>query len=279
VLLKVNREIETEKLGRVVEEMMKHHDALRMRYEKGEGGRWRQINEGYEEGRRVYEEVDLREVEGRRRREEIEKIGEEVQRSLRIEEGELVRVVYMRTGGGGERGEEGSSGRLLIVIHHLVVDGVSWRVLLEDLQRGYEQERGGGEVRLGRKSTSMKRWGEVMKEVAEGEEVEEQRRYWEGEEKKEVRRVPRDKEGGRNSGRSGRVVRVRLSGEETEKLLRKVAQAKRTQINEVLMMGLVEAIGGWVGERRIRVDMEGHGREEEVVGGEDVTRTVGWMTS
>jgi non-ribosomal peptide synthase protein (TIGR01720 family) len=166
----------------------------------------------------------------------------------------------------------------LIVIHHLVVDGVSWRILLEDLQRGYEQVSRGERMELGSKSTSYRRWTEVMKGVAESEEMEEQSKYWIEEGKKEVKRLPRDKEGGRNRRASGRGVTRSLSREETKKLLRDVAQANRTQINEVLALGLVEAIGEWVGERRIRVDMEGHGREE-VEGGVEVTRTVGWMTS
>ena len=73
------------------------------------------------------------------------------------------------------------------------------------------------------------------------------------------------------------MVSAGLSKEETEELLKGVAERYHTQINEVLMLGLVEAIGEWVGERRVRVEMEGHGREE-VIEGADVTRTVGWFT-
>src|SRR5205085_128483 len=74
------------------------------------------------------------------------------QRSLDIERGPVLRAVYME----GERER-----RLLLVIHHLVVDGVSWRILLRDLEQGYEQMKAGRRIGLGAKSSSYQQWGEA----------------------------------------------------------------------------------------------------------------------
>ena len=84
-----------------------------------------------------------------------------------------------------------------------------------------------------------------------------------------------DRLGGEKTRESGRVVSAGLSKEETEELLKGVAETYHTQINEVLMAGLVEAIGEWVGERRVRVEMEGHGREEVIEGADVRERGVG----
>jgi len=74
------------------------------------------------------------------------------------------------------------------------------------------------------------------------------------------------------------VVTVGLSAGETEALLSEVPEVYRTQINDVLLASLVEAVGKWTGRRQVLVEMEGHGREE--IGDDvDVTRTVGWFTT
>ena len=70
-----------------------------------------------------------------------------------------------------------------------------------------------------------------------------------------------------------------LDEEETRALLQEVPAAYRTQVNDVLLCALAEAVGGWTGGPRIRLALEGHGREEEIGDGVDLTRTVGWFTS
>jgi non-ribosomal peptide synthase protein (TIGR01720 family) len=164
------------------------------------------------------------------------------------------------------------------VIHHLVVDGVSWRILLEDLQAAYQQLRRGETVRLPAKTTSFKRWAELLKEYAESESVGQELSYWEGEGRRRVKELPVDYEGGSNSEASAASVTVRLSEEETRVLLQEVPEVYHTEINDVLLTALVQAYGKWSGERVLLVDLEGHGREE--LGAEvDVSRTVGWFTT
>ena len=194
-----------------------------------------------------------------------------LQASLRLEGGPLMRVAIFEAGGA-------EASRVLMVIHHLVVDGVSWRVLLEDLGRAYGQVRGGGEADLGRKTSSYRQWAEALEEFARGGECRGAAGYWVGQAGERVEAMRTDYEGGDNVQGSERKVRVRLSGEQTRRLMTEVAKAYGTRVNEALMSGLGRALVRWGGRRRVAVDVEGHGREE-VIEGVDVSRTVGWFTT
>jgi non-ribosomal peptide synthase protein (TIGR01720 family) len=158
------------------------------------------------------------------------------------------------------------------------VDGVSWRILLEDLQTAYQQLRRGETVRLPAKTTSFKRWAELLKEYAESESVGQELSYWTAAERNSVAGLPRDNSAGQNLLASARSVRMFLTEEETRALLQDVPRAYHTQINDVLLSAMAEGFAAWSGERVLLVDLEGHGREE--LGEEvDVSRTVGWFTT
>ncbi|HEV2736414.1 MAG TPA: condensation domain-containing protein, partial [Longimicrobiaceae bacterium] len=173
----------------------------------------------------------------------------------------------------------GRAGRLLVVIHHLAVDGVSWRILLEDVENAYAQLSRGEAVRLPAKTTAWKAWAERLEEHARSNVPEEEVAYWVGQTQKPVAALPVDDPAAESTAAGSRFVAVRLSEEETGTLLREVPQAYRTQIDEVLLTALAAALGRWTGELRVRIDLEGHGREEAAVGGVDLSRTVGWFTS
>jgi len=147
-------------------------------------------------------------------------------------------------------------------VHHLVVDGVSWRVLVGDLEELCEQQRAGGEPRLAEPSTSFKRWAELLERRA-GELGEERGggvdERGAGEGGKAAGGAGR--EGGNRAG-STETVSVSLDEEETGRLLRELPGAYRTQVNEVLLTGLGQALGEWSGSRWVEVEVEGHGREE-----------------
>ena len=157
VMLTSRRGIDVEALTKAVGKLVEQHDALRMRYHREEDGRWHQEN-GHLEEVEVREVVEVVEVRGKSKEErskEIEEVAEEAQKRLEIEKGRVVKVVVMKV--------EEERERVLMVVHHLVVDVVSWRVLIEDLERGYEQAKRGEEVRLGSKSTSMKQWSRRLR--------------------------------------------------------------------------------------------------------------------
>ncbi len=255
-------------LEEAVEGVISHHEALRHSFRQ-EGGRWRQRSSGSQRvdeegprGKQVVEEVDIREMSGQEEEREMDR----AHKGLDISEGRMMKVLVMR-------GRE--SDRVLIVIHHLAIDVVSWAIVLEDLRRGYEQARRGEEVRIGERSGSYKQWAEELERYAKSDEVLREVEYWTGESKRvrEGMRVDRE---GENEERSSEVEEVEVSEEVSERLMKEVSRAYRVRMNEVVLGAVVEGVGRWSGMRKVKIEVEGHGREE--VGEIDVSRTVGWFT-
>ncbi|MET0397904.1 MAG: condensation domain-containing protein, partial [Longimicrobiaceae bacterium] len=270
LLLRPREALDAGLLARAAAVLEAHHDALRLRFRREEDGGWTQSHA--EPGAHAPLTVwDLSELPADERRVVIEATADQVQRSLELERGPLLRMGWFELGGG--------EGRLLAVVHHLAVDAVSWRVLLEDLESACTQLARGESVELPAKTTSYKAWAERLAELARSGELAEEAAYWSAQAGKEVAPLPVDDPAGENTLAHRRGVAVRLTEDETAALLREVPAAYRTQIDEVLLTALARSLARWTGERRIRVELEGHGREEEAVGGADLSRTVGWFTS
>jgi non-ribosomal peptide synthase protein (TIGR01720 family) len=280
VLLEVKEEVSGEELEKAVRELVRQHDAMRMRYRKEEGGEWEQwCVEEEEMGEWVYERRDLRGCGEQEWEKEMERDEERVQGSLDLGRGRVVRAVEYELG--EKRGR-----RLLLVAHHLVVDGVSWRILLEDLNRACRQLRRGERVDLGGKSSSYQEWGKRLVEYGESAEVRGEVEYWrrQGEQSWETGELPREGEGEGGEGGERNLVGMQervvvwLEEEETRELLQQVPEVYHTQVNDVLLTALWRVMAEWSGGERVLVDVEGHGREE-VMEGVDVSRTVGWFTT
>ena len=269
VLLEVKAGVEARVVGEALHELVKQHDALRMRYERGESG-WLQVNAEVEE-QEILWRVDLSGVEESQKLKRLEAEGQKAQESLDLRVGPLVRGVWFDLG-------VGQASRLLLVIHHLVVDGVSWRVLMEDLQQSYGGLVAGRGAGLGRKSSSYQQWAKRLVEHAQSEEVVQELEYWKKVGSERVEPLPVDEVGGENlAGYEGRVS-VWLSEEETRGLVREVPEKYHTQINDALLTAVGQALSSWTGQKRVRLDLEGHGREE-LFRELDVNRTVGWFTT
>jgi amino acid adenylation domain-containing protein/non-ribosomal peptide synthase protein (TIGR01720 family) len=258
-------------LKQVVAQLVLHHDALRLRYSQSEQG-WSQFISA-DEMHTIFHEVDLSGFPETEQAAAIQARASEMQTSLDLEHGPLIKVVYFHLG-------VNSGARLLIVIHHLAMDGVSWRILLEDLALGCTQARDGKPISFPPKTTSFKEWAEQLRQFAQSEEVGQQSAYWleTAARSRQVRPLPVDHEGASNTVGDVRTLSVRLDAEETRALLQEVPETYHTQINEVLLTALALALAEWTGERYALVDMEGHGREE-IGPGVAVTRTVGWFTT
>jgi amino acid adenylation domain-containing protein/non-ribosomal peptide synthase protein (TIGR01720 family) len=266
VMLEAKEELEVETLREVMRRLVKHHDVLRHTFHRTESS-WAQIcNESDE--RPVLEEVDISQIDESLERGAIEEAAERYQKGMNLGEGPLIRVVVF--GGKGRRQ------RMLIIAHHLVMDGVSWRILLGEIERGYEQARRGEEIKLSVKTTSYKRWAERLKEEAQSERLRTEANYWLAQAGESARGVPVDKVGV-NTMASSRNVTATLNEEQTTALLQDVARVYKAQINEVLLCAAAIAISEWSNEQTVSVEMEGHGREE-IVNDVDLTRTIGWFT-
>jgi amino acid adenylation domain-containing protein/non-ribosomal peptide synthase protein (TIGR01720 family) len=268
IMLEAMERLEVKALRVVLDRLAKHHDVLRHSFQRTER-RWRQVCDEFEGGVTL-EEVALSGGDEAEESAAIEAAADRYQRGINLETGPLMKVVVFETGGGRRQ-------RVLIIAHHLVIDGVSWRILLGDLERGYQQASRGQEIQLGARTTSYQRWAERLKAAARSERARAEAGYWLRLEGQSVRRLPVD-ETGENTVASSRGLTMSLDQAETEGLLQGVARAYKAQIHEVVLSAVARAISEWSKEPRVLVEMEGHGREEEIVEG-DLTRTLGWFTS
>ncbi|WP_121614373.1 non-ribosomal peptide synthetase [Mesobacillus foraminis] len=233
-----------------------HHDALRMVYPSS-----KQHSRGLEEIDFTLQRFDFRwasDVEAL-----IEKEANNLQAGLNPADGPIMGLGIFETANGSY---------LLIVIHHLVVDGVSWRILLEDFSRLYEK----GEA-LPPKTTSYQAWAKGLVEYAGSPALQKEIQYWEEVESMKVPSLPKD---GREDGSGGKMIELSfsLTKEETHQLLTEAHRAYQTEINDLLLAALALTVREWTGKNRLAVSLEGHGRED-LVEGADLSRTVGWFTS
>jgi amino acid adenylation domain-containing protein/non-ribosomal peptide synthase protein (TIGR01720 family) len=252
-----------------VRRLVAHHDALRLRFERNESG-WRQVNSGLDEGL-LFTLVDLSALAGDQRPTALETAAAQIQTGLNLAAGPVLWVAQFITG-------EAEPDKLLFVIHHLSVDGVSWRILLEDLPAVYESLRVRETVRLPPKTTSFMSWSESLTEHAQSSGILREAEYWLDESRREVAPFPVDYQQGVNTIGTASVVSVSLTVEETQSLLRDVPEAYHTQINDVLLTALAQTLRDWAKSRLLLIDLEGHGRED-ILSEVDISRTVGFFTT
>ncbi|MEW2530976.1 amino acid adenylation domain-containing protein [Streptomyces sp. NPDC047071] len=178
-----------------------------------------------------------------------------------------------------------TAGRLTLVLQHLVVDGVSWRILLPDLAAAWREVRDGRTPRLPEAATSVRRWAHALTEEAAAP--------WRTGELALWRRIladpdpalgPRPFDPAVDVTATVRHVHLDLPTPLTRALLTTLPTAFRSGVNDGLLTALALAVARWrarrgTGEASLLLSLEGHGREEEAVPGADLSRTVGWFTS
>lgn len=246
-----------------------HHGSLRLRF-KNNGNHWEQTY-GEGSGELCFERVDLSDKPYPMQASALDAMAEHYQSSLRIDEGPLSRVVYFDLG-------PNSTGRLLFVLHHLIVDGVSWRILLEDVETAYRQLANKTAINLPAKSASFGRWAEHLVDYANSREASRDLNYWMQMSGGDTGHFPTDSLHGENTEGSTQTLTVELSVEETQTLLQQVPLAYHARINDVLVTALAKSLLSWTGGDELSFHLEGHGRED-LEEGLDLTRTVGWFTS
>ncbi|WP_414574215.1 condensation domain-containing protein, partial [Nostoc sp. CCY 9925] len=265
LLLEVQRDLNPFLLEKVTHYLLVNHDALRLRFIREESG-WKQFI-ACTNTIIPFSKVDLSALLEAEQRIAIESVARQVQGSLNIFDGSLVRVTLLDLG-------YHKPSRLLIVIHHLGIDGVSWRILLEDLQKAYQQLNHNDTIQLPPKTTSFKHWAERLLEYSQSVKVEQELNYWLAVPPIQLSALPKDYPSAANTEISRDQVFVSLSVQETQSLLHEVPEAYHTQINDVLLTALVEVFAGWTKQPYLFFDFEGHGRED-ILEGVDLSRTVG----
>ncbi|HET9223340.1 MAG TPA: condensation domain-containing protein, partial [Roseiflexaceae bacterium] len=266
MLLEVLEPLDPALLERAVGRLIDHHDALRLRYTPTDQG-WRQEHSAAV-GSALVRQVDLSLMPEDLHAAIMDRSIAEVQASLDIAHGPLLRAVLFDLG-------PGRSSRLLVAIHHLAIDGVSWRILLDDLQVLLDTS----ESRLPPKTVSFKRWAEGLLQYARSGRLQPEIDVWMTTPRTLVAPLPLDLPAhpAANAESSARGVSVMLSADETHALLHEATAAYGAQINDLLMTALAHTFVRWI-NGPLLVDLEGHGREE-LWDGLDLSRTVGWFTA
>ncbi|WBI80980.1 non-ribosomal peptide synthase/polyketide synthase [Pseudomonas aeruginosa] len=264
VLLEAREPLDARLLEQALRGVLAHHDALRLSFTREAAG-WTARHRGVEEGAaallRVARVADLAALRA---------LADEVQRSLDLADGPLLRALLATFDDGSQR--------LLLVIHHLVVDGVSWRILFEDLQTAYRQLLAGQAVDLPAKTSAFRDWAERLQAFAGDGGLDGELAYWQGQLQGASSDLPCLDPQGDQSNRHACSVSCGLDAEATRQLLQEAPAAYRTQVNDLLLTALARVICRWTGQVDALIQLEGHGREE-LFAEIDLTRTVGWFTS
>lgn len=213
--------------------------------------------------------VDLSDCDDRRARERIEERCSEVQGGLDFVQGPLARALHFGLG-------PGRPARLLLAIHHLVVDGVSWRILREDLESLVRAALDGAAPALPPHSDSMARWSVALQRYARSGRASDSLSYWQAVAASPKWVLPATTRLG--ASQAAWVPDLVLDAYQTRQLLQDIPSRFGTQINAALLSALLRALQRLTGLTEMRVDLEGHGREPIDESG-DVSRTVGWFTS
>nr|WP_269724296.1 amino acid adenylation domain-containing protein [Bacillus thuringiensis] len=255
-------------LIKAFENIIKHHDVFRMMYIK-EKDVMKQENRGLKAIKDAFtlDTYDL--TDDKDYINTINMLVDQIQQGMDLENGILIKLGLFKTVDGDY---------LLMSVHHMVIDGVSWRILLEDLEKIYRFVENDEEIIVPTKTTSYKEWTRKLMEFANGEEIKKELDYWIDVEKTEVAEIPRDFKKSESTFGESKTITVNITRELTEKLLRKANTAYHTQINDLLLCSLAMAIEAWSGNNKILISLEGHGREN-ILKDVLIDRTIGWFTS
>ncbi|KAF7767618.1 hypothetical protein PCIT_a3671 [Pseudoalteromonas citrea] len=250
-------------LAQSVQALIKHHDSLRLQYTQQ--GVWHQAY-------RAYDEVDYREALWYQKTTDSEfnrylsQAAEQAQASLNITRGDNIRVVYVHSE---------TRQQLILIAHHLVIDGVSWRILIDDLVQGIEQTVSGSIITLTPKSHSYQYWAQQLQ--AYPSTYADEFALWDSQQSTALA-LPNFVAGGDDTMQSAKTLQSELSEAQTHALLSQAQRPYRTQIDELLLTALSVALEKWTGANDAQVFIEGHGREPWQ-SGLDLSRTLGWFTA
>ncbi|MDH6703310.1 condensation domain-containing protein, partial [Streptomyces griseoviridis] len=280
VLLRVPAGLGLERLTAAVDALVERHEALRMRLDKSDEWSLEVLPAGVVPVAECVRRVDIAGLSAQAAREVIAAEAEAAGERLAHGRGVMLQAVWF------DAGDE-APGRLLVAIHHLAVDGVSWRILLPDLAHAWSAAANGQKPHLERTGTSFGRWVEHLHSEALSPRRETEAAAWvqvlsDGSEDG-IRLGDRPLEAGRDVRAEGGNVSLVLSVADTEPLLTQVPAVFNGRVQEVLLAALGLAVADCNRRRgqsgsRVLVDVEGHGRED-IAPGVDLSDTVGWFTS
>ncbi|MBC9795253.1 non-ribosomal peptide synthetase [Sinomicrobium weinanense] len=250
----------------VFEKLQEHHDALRMTF--------RYNGEGIEQYNHTVdfpfycEKHDLRALDAPY--EALQQEAYKIQQSLDLTTGPLMKLGLFRVPDGD---------RLLVVIHHLVMDVVSWRILFEDIETLCRQYTSGSTFQLPPKTTAFKHWAETLVDHANSPGfINSELPYWQRISRLDIPAIPRDYEAEGLLVKDGEKCIVKVERQKTRHLFYETGKQWKAEVNDLLITALALAVRDTFSITPVLLELEGHGREE-IVENINLTRTVGYFTT
>ena len=269
VLLRPGNALKPQALEQALQALVLHHDSLRLTFHERAQG-WQASYRSISQQQNDWQQRPLLQVAQAHSQAELEQQCNQLQSSFDLTNGPLLSALLVTLTDGSQR--------LLLAIHHLLVDGVSWRVLFEDLQTAYQHTLAGQPPSLPAKTTSTHAWAQRLQQYASTAAAQQQVAYWQALLQGASGELPCDHPGGSLESRHGHTVSSRLDAQLTRQLLQDAPAAYRTQINDLLLTALARVITRWSAQPGCLIQLEGHGREN-LSEQADLTRSIGWFTS
>ncbi|NOQ27705.1 MAG: amino acid adenylation domain-containing protein, partial [Bacteroidales bacterium] len=268
VMLHSEEYLEEEKIQSVFQKLQEHHDALRITCKLDNAKKVSGLyNNGIEDFPVSLEVYDFREE--KEASEKITSCADQIQRSIDLENGPLLKLGLFHLADGD---------RLLIVIHHLVIDGISWRIIFEDLEVLFNQINKGEKLSLPLKSNSFRDWSAKLTEYSKTSIFLKEKSYWRDIVRKEEISLNRQIDDENIEDNDVGYMQFTLDQIATTDLLTNTNDVYGTEINDILLCGLGYGIKKTLGNEKILISLEGHGRED-IFPNFDISRTIGWFTS
>ncbi|MBD1379485.1 non-ribosomal peptide synthetase [Metabacillus arenae] len=265
IRLKVHEHLTFYMFKQAVEFLIETHDSLRLRFVENEKG-WTQkfFNDKHN---LAISYVDISDQQNPDER--ILEYTEKLQKSLNISEGPLIYAAYVNRGVHTQNENE-----VIIIAHHLVIDMVSWQIVLQDLDMLIDQIMAGQKLHLPFEETSYKEWADYLSSLEAGSDNES--KYWSrlSDVKNSSPLIKIDK----GTEASSEKIECLLGKEDTKSLLREVPKYYGTQVNELVLSAIILSLKQFSKDDNVLIDIETHGRKplnNEL----DLSRTVGWFTS
>lgn len=270
VILKSKKAISQQQLITITHAILEQHDALRLIFPIEDGKRIQQHN------MQINSEAVVHYFESGPLNEEafvelIEKEATIAQAAFNLTEGPLVKLLYFA--------HPMQEDRILFIVHHLVIDGVSWRILMEDFTLAFNQISAGKQtISLPAKSSSYKQWAHALKEHASSKKMEDEAAFWLAMNQQVQNQIIAEIPSGSNREQDMATITVSLNSAQTGNLLQTILKKYNAQINDILLTALLMGYARWKGGRSLLIHLENHGREpfNNTI---DLSRTIGWFTS
>ncbi|WP_394540544.1 non-ribosomal peptide synthase/polyketide synthase [Lysobacter enzymogenes] len=262
----------SEALVQALQDLLDHHHALRLCVEPDR--QLRIAAQGAVRAQDCLREVSLSGLAADARQRAVRDAERAAREGLAPEQGRMLQAVRLHDENGAQ---------LLLTIHHLAVDGVSWRILLPDFQAAWDARKRGLAPRLENAATSLRHWALQLPALAAARRSE--LPLWQSMSAgadPALGERPLDPQ--RDTGATQRTLTLRLDPHTTQQLLTLAPTQIHGRINDVLLTAFALALTDWRRQRlgaapaSLRFDLEGHGREA-ILEGADLSRTVGWFTS